>query len=393
MWFLNQEILEILSQYADYQISDDRLAKLEARYTLDGGDRSNRLLSINGKVANIDIKGVLTKTPNFIAMLFGGGNTTYGEIENALITAANSSDVEEIQLTIDSGGGTVAGLFDVIGTLQQVKTKKPLTAIVEGMAASAAYAVASQADKIYTKNKGDMVGSIGVAVDMPVRDNVVTITSSKAPQKRPDVKTEGGVKMVQERLDAVHDLFVEAIAEGRGVGVDRINAEFGQGATFLAEEALKRGMVDQVGVKNPDENRTVTETAETGGETIEVNTMTLEELKAKHPEAFTAAFNAGAAANQDRVIAHLKQGKNGPNAMKVAIEAIETGAEWSASYQSEYMTALAKDALIADTDADTADDAAGGQKQTSETDEEAEAMEVAKQTAEFCGVELQVNAG
>ena len=52
--------------------------------------------------------------------------------------------------------------------------------------------------------------------------------------------------MVREELDAMHKIFVDSIAEGRSVTTEKVNAEFGQGGTLLAGEALKRGMIDAV---------------------------------------------------------------------------------------------------------------------------------------------------
>lgn len=385
MWLLHQEVLDTLAKFNDYQVSDERLQQIEARYTFEGDDRGNRLLSIVGKTAKINVKGVLTKHPNIIAMLFGGGNTTYAEIEDALLLAADNKDVDSINLQIDSGGGTVAGLFELIGTMQEVKRKKPITALVDGLAASAAYAIASQAETITTKTKADVVGSIGIAASYPVREDVVTITSTKAPKKRPDVTTDAGVKMVREELDAIHDLFVEAIAEGRSVSVDKVNAEFGQGGTFLANEALKRGMVDQVGMTV--DNPTVTKTADKGGETIEVQKMNLDELKAKHPELYQAAFEQGVTAEKERVNAHLNAGKEGGNAaMTVALEAIEKGDSFNQTYQSKYMTAAMKNQFAKDTDADSQDAGAnGGQRRQENTAEDDEADVVAL-VAEMSGV-------
>ena len=54
------------------------------------------------------------------------------------------------------------------------------------------------------------------------------------------VRLPGGV------VDGLDELFAEAIADGRGTTIEKVNADFGQGATLLADEAVKRGMIDSI---------------------------------------------------------------------------------------------------------------------------------------------------
>jgi ClpP class serine protease len=208
------------------------------------GSQGSRILKYSGSTAEISISGILTKSHSIIAWMLGYGNTSYPEIASALTSANSNPDIKNITLNVDSPGGHFDGLFDALAAIQAVS--KPITTVVSNLAASAAYAIVGQADKIVAKNRAARVGSIGVVATFYVDDHEVEITSTGAPQKRPDVKTKAGISMVREELDAMHDLFVDSIAKGRGKTVETINAEFGQGATLLADEALKRGMIDAI---------------------------------------------------------------------------------------------------------------------------------------------------
>ena len=96
----------------------------------------SRLLSTAGNTASVAVHGVLTDKPSFMAMLFGGGNTTYSEVRSAIAEADADSNITEIVLDIDSPGGTVAGLFPTLDAMAATKT--PIRAVVSNMAASAA---------------------------------------------------------------------------------------------------------------------------------------------------------------------------------------------------------------------------------------------------------------
>ena len=294
---------------------------------------NSRILTMDGGTAIISVKGTLTKAPSFMAMFFGGGNTTYAEIAGALAEAEQNNNVESITLSIDSPGGHFDGLFDALAAIQS--SSKPVTASVSNLCASAAFAIASQADSIVANNHAARIGSIGVAATFEVYDNEVTITSTAAPKKRPDVSTDEGVAMVREELDALHSIFVEAIATGRDSTVLEINSNFGQGATLLARDALKRGMIDSIASTSL---KTVNSTnVATGDNTTEI-IMDRLELQAKHPEAYAEAVAHGETQERDRSTAHLTMGEASGD-MKTAITAIKEGSQMTATLQSQYMAA------------------------------------------------------
>jgi ClpP class serine protease len=379
MWLLESSIKRAIenAESQGFTPSADQEAQFNASLPAGAVDTS-RVMAVAGGKAQIDVRGVLTKTPSIMARIFGGGNTTYTEIEAALKAADADDSISEIIMAVDSPGGSVDGLFELIAAMQAVTT--PIKAEAT-KAASAAYALVSQADTITATGPAAQFGSIGIVVDAYVSENRVSITSSKAPKKRPDLSTEEGRAVIREELDALHDLFVESIAEGRGVSADNINAKFGEGATLLAGEALKRGMIDSITTKQA--------TAKTGGNQQEAKSMDLQTLKAQHPDVYAAAAQEGQDQERDRVGAHLTMGKASGD-METAISAVEDGSTMTATLQAKYMAAGMNRADVQARQDDDAEAGAADGANASDADAEAAAGDnILANAFEACGVEME----
>src|SRR5690606_31214491 len=225
-------------------------------------------------------------------------------------------------------------------------------------AQSAAYAIAAAAGKVAAVNPAAMFGSIGTAVSLFVDDEVVTLTNTDSPDKRPDPRTEEGRAVIVQFLDAINELFVDAIARGRGVSASVVTSEFGRGRTVLASEAKRKGMIDSISkpARKASVRAEVQETPELqakdnippapGGAHTEKVPMTLEELKAQRPELCKAlvaeaeenARKDAVAKERDRVEAHLTAGEQSGD-LKTSFEAIRSGAEMTQSLMTKYMMA------------------------------------------------------
>lgn len=339
MWLLETSIKRAIENAEAQGFTPTAQQSEEFNASLSAGPTdTSRVMAVAGGKAQIDVRGVITKTPSFLAMLFGGGNTTYPEIIAALAEAERDDNVEDITLAIDSPGGHFDGLFDTLAAIQS--TSKPVKAVISNLGASAAYAIASQADEIIASNRAARIGSVGVVATFYNDENEISITSTNAPKKRPDITTEEGKAMVREELDAMHEIFVDAIAEGRSATVEKVNAEFGQGATLLAGEALKRGMIDAIAeptLKAVKSTKSTT-TARSGGNQPEAGYMDLKTLKAQHPDVYAAAVQEGTDQERDRVTAHLIMGEKS-GAMETASKAIKDGEAMTSTLQATYLTA------------------------------------------------------
>lgn len=348
----------------------EQLAQAQARGEPQGTPlAANANISVSGRAATIEIKGVLTRKPSILAQLFGGGNTTYASIIESLVKANDDSNIDAITLDIDSPGGTVDGLFDTIAAMQA--TTKPITALVTGSAASAAYALAAQAGDIVAANRSVRVGSIGVAKEIQIRKDVQVITSSEAPKKRPDASTEEGREVIREELDAMHELFVESIALGRSTTMDAVNSTFGQGAMVLADQAERIGMIDRIQSQNTVEGMTA---------------MNLETLRAQHPDLCLQIADEAVATERDRSQEHLIMGKECGD-LETALAAVADGSKMTGALRAKYLTAGIN---AADIRARANDNILAGGADTvdNKTDEEADSSKVLHMMADICGVEL-----
>ncbi len=136
------------------------IAKLRANGQYEDEPRDTpRLLTIDGGIATIDIKGPLMNSDSFMLEMFGA--TGYPEIREALVAAVNDMSVKEIFLDIDSGGGAVSGCGDTADLIRAVNSIKPVTAFTDSVMASAAYWLGSSAGEVYS-GRAALVGSIGV---------------------------------------------------------------------------------------------------------------------------------------------------------------------------------------------------------------------------------------
>jgi ClpP class serine protease len=121
-------------------------------------DRKNTYRIYND-VAVIPIHGLLTKRAELFDSFFG--TTSYDEIHELISSAIENSQANSILLDIDSPGGEVSGLFDLVDFIYESRNIKPICAFANDHAFSAAYAIASAASKIFV-NRTSGVGSIGV---------------------------------------------------------------------------------------------------------------------------------------------------------------------------------------------------------------------------------------
>jgi ClpP class serine protease len=342
-WLIDEEALRQMrdARRLELRPSPVQIEAFEARErsATEARDDSQlpRIMKVAGSVAQVSIEGVLTKAPDIFAYFFGGGNTTYRAIQSSLAIAQSDPTIKSVVLYVDSPGGTVDGLFETLGAIENFRAQKPLT-VKAANAQSAAYGIAAAAGKIEATNAGSRIGSVGVAASFFVDDSIIDITNTDSPDKRPDPKTEEGKAVVQRELDAIHELFIDSIARGRGTDTGDVRENFGRGATLLAADAKKRGMIDAVAKPGPRAVGTTTTIGASAADAEkESKPMDLRTLKAQHPEIFEAAAKEGADAERDRVCAHLELGSGGgQEGLDVAIAAIKSGEGMTMTASAKY---------------------------------------------------------
>lgn len=306
-WLLAHDALAELEAASRATPSAEHLASFEAR-------AAGSLLTVDAGVGEITVNGILTERPSLFAML-AGGNTTYRSIREAVAEAEANPAVREIVLSINSPGGSVDSLFPTLDALEAAK--KPMRARVS-LAASAAYAIAAVAGPIEANGLAASVGSVGVVATMHVDPDVVSVTSSNAPNKRPDVRTEAGRAVVREELDEIESLFVEYIARGRGVTPDTVRKSFGRGSVMLARKGKEMGMLDSIGTAASSPRRA---TAASLGPNQEAAAL----LEAQLGSASAAGADESSVAFAERLLSGLQPPAPPPPDPAAVVAAIVTG--------------------------------------------------------------------
>ena len=197
-------------------------------------------------VAVIPIHGVIGKRLSPMEMACGGCDI--GELETAFDAANADPTVSRILLHVDSPGGTVTGVPELAEKIFNTKTK-PVEAISDTLIGSAAYWLASAADKI-TVTPTTQVGSIGAVLQ--VRETLDTTSPDGRTRLRvfrsgPDKfagadapLTPEQAATAQARVDAIGTMFRTHVQTARPA----VQAESMTGQVYMGREALTRGLAN-----------------------------------------------------------------------------------------------------------------------------------------------------
>jgi signal peptide peptidase SppA len=204
-----------------------------------------------GPVAVIPVQGTLVQKLGSLRPW--SGMTGYDGIRQNLFTALDDSSVKAIVLDIDSPGGEVAGCFDLVDTIHGARGNKPIWAILNESAYSAAYAIASATDKIYLPRTGG-VGSIGVIcahVDMSqaltsagIKVTFITYGDAKADGHSEIPLSEAAHTRFKADITAMGELFVDTVARNRNISAATVRDT--QAATFMGDKGVALGLADEV---------------------------------------------------------------------------------------------------------------------------------------------------
>ncbi len=202
-------------------------------------------------IAVIPIVGTLVHRAFGVMAL--SGLTSYADVQEKVLKAVEDDRVKAIALEIDSSGGEVNGAFDTVDAIAEARGEKPIWAIVNEMAYSAGYALASAADRIVLPRTAGL-GSVGVVathVDQSGADEEagLEITFIHAGEKKVDGNpheplSERAEREMQDDVDRIHNIFVPTVAANRGLSEEAVRAT--EAGKFHGEEAVDVGFADAV---------------------------------------------------------------------------------------------------------------------------------------------------
>lgn len=197
-------------------------------------------LPIGEKVALIRIEGVILDSKN---------------INEELNEYSEDASVKAIVLRIDSPGGGVAPSQEIYEELVKIKKKKKIVVSMGSVAASGGYYIASPAD-IIVANPGTLTGSIGVIMEIPnveglmhkigLKTEVIKSGEHKDIGSMFKTMTDEEKEILQSVLDDVHDQFIKAIADARGMEISVVR-KLADGRIFTGRRAKELGLVDELG--------------------------------------------------------------------------------------------------------------------------------------------------
>lgn len=260
--YINQMPLAILeSKWAEIRgflqaKADGAMFSQEEILAVTGGrrDRSSEA-HMFGSVAVIPVVGVLSKRMNMLEDISSPGGTSTEVLTQQIRAALADPAVKSITLDINSPGGSVFGIPELGAEIAAARTQKPITAVINPMAASAAYWLASQATEVVSTPSGT-AGSIGVFMahddisGMQTRTGIKTTLISAGKYKTEgnifEPLTADAIVHFQNQVDEIYAMFVKAVASGRSVTQKAVKEQMGQGRMLLAGEALRAGMVDRI---------------------------------------------------------------------------------------------------------------------------------------------------
>ena len=204
------------------------------------------------KVAVIPIHGTLVRRTSGLEA--ESGLASYTAIAAQLDAALASPEVAAILLDVDSPGGESGGVFDLADRIRAAAQVKPVWAVANDMAFSAAYALASAASRVFVARTGG-VGSIGVIamhVDKSVKDakDGVHYTAVFAGERKNDLNphepiSDAAHAVLQAEVDRIYVLFVETVARHRSLDADSVRAT--EAGLFFGPDAVAAGLADAVG--------------------------------------------------------------------------------------------------------------------------------------------------
>lgn len=233
------------------------------------------------KIAIVYAEGEITQ--QIISSPYSGNFPCISEkINDDLRKLADNKDVKAVVLRINSPGGSAYTSEQIWKQVYELKKKKPVVVSMGSVAASGGYYIASGASKIIAE-PNTLTGSIGIFGMFPNTAglfNKLALTTDIVKTNRyadfgdpARPMTDDEKALIQGYIERGYDTFLTRCAEGRGVSKADIDS-IGQGRVWTGEQALKIGLVDELGG--------IERAVELAGELAEIYNYNIMEVSTDH---------------------------------------------------------------------------------------------------------------
>lgn len=207
-----------------------------------------------GQIAVLPFYGVSTQRPP-PAMASGSGLMSTQQFAQGFRAALADDSVGGILLDVDSPGGSVFGVQELANEIYQARGQKPIVAIANSLAASAAFWIASAAQEFFITPSGE-AGSIGVFLAHQDQSKKLEAEGTHtslihAGKYKVEASPYGPLddaarEHLQSRVDTHYGAFTRAVARHKGTDVETVRSQMGEGRTYGAVQAKAAGMVDDI---------------------------------------------------------------------------------------------------------------------------------------------------
>ena len=259
-WALMPERLQAMSGIltrwsAGEPPSDETMFQVNTDRVLRDSRKQMAAASTGSGIAVLPLYGVVTQRGNMVDDISGPGSSSTQQFTSVLRQMLADDTVGQILIDIDSPGGSVYGVSELASEIVKARAQKPVIAVANSLAASAAYWIGCSASEFYVTPGGE-VGSIGVwqahfdyskaLEEDGVKPTLISAGKFKVEGNPYVPLDEQAQAFMQSRVDDYYNSFVEAVAIGRGVSINDVKTGMGEGRVLGADAALAQNMVDGI---------------------------------------------------------------------------------------------------------------------------------------------------
>lgn len=259
-WAMMPEHLEnftsmLMRWQSGAEASEEVMADIEAAQQSRMAKRETNTNAGGGAIAVLPLYGAITQRGNMAGDISGAGGTSIQMFTQALRAALGDDTVGSILIDIDSPGGSVYGTSELANEIFQARSVKPIVAIANSLAASAAYWIGCSASEFYM-SPGAEVGSIGVFMahqdksaameEAGIKTTYISAGKYKVEGNASQPLDAEAQQYLQSRVDSYYAAFTKGVARGRGVNIAQARDGMGQGRVLGADAAVAEQMVDGV---------------------------------------------------------------------------------------------------------------------------------------------------
>lgn len=239
--------------------------KHKAYNETDQKNSGKKMITSSNKAAVLEMQGMIASS--YDSGFFANESDAAALLKN-LNAIRKDNDIKGVIIKLNTPGGTVAMSQNIYNSIMKLREIKPVIVVIDDVAASGGYYIASAADRIIAQD-GSLTGSIGVIFSFMDYHNLLTgklginpvvIKSGKYKDIGSSTRqmTEEERQLMQNIVDDSYGQFVEAITRGRIERTDSYSAsktsltrdvlaQNADGRVFTGKSAKKLGFVDDTG--------------------------------------------------------------------------------------------------------------------------------------------------